>query len=75
MKAQAILYLHKAIDEGFKDRQQLQQDQQLATLHGTLSSNPLLTQRRKSTNRTKPLRYEMPCMRLHGRAQGILRSG
>ena len=34
MKAQAILYLRKAINEGFKDRQQLQQDQQLATLHG-----------------------------------------
>jgi len=42
MKAQAILYLHKAIDEGFKDRQQLQQDQQLATLHGDPAFEALL---------------------------------
>ncbi len=43
MTAQAILYLHKAIDEGFKDRQQLQQDQQLATLHGNPEFDSLLT--------------------------------
>ena len=35
MKTQAMLYLHKALDEGFRDRQMLQDDQQLATLHGT----------------------------------------
>jgi len=35
MKVQAMLYLHKALQEGFNDRQQLQQDQQLATLRGT----------------------------------------
>jgi tetratricopeptide (TPR) repeat protein len=35
MKTQAMFYLHKALDEGFNDRQQLQQDQQLAILHGT----------------------------------------
>ena len=35
LKTQALLYLHKALDEGFKDRQQLRDDQQLATLHGT----------------------------------------
>ena len=34
MKTQAIDYLRKALLEGFHDRQQLQQDQQLATLHG-----------------------------------------
>jgi len=43
MKEQAILYLHKAIDEGFKDRQQLQQDQQLATLHGNPEFESLLS--------------------------------
>jgi tetratricopeptide (TPR) repeat protein len=43
MKVQAILYLHKAIEEGFKDRQQLQQDQQLATLHGNPEFEALLT--------------------------------
>ena len=42
MKAQAILYLRKAINEGFKDRQQLQQDQQLATLHGNPEFEALL---------------------------------
>jgi tetratricopeptide (TPR) repeat protein len=42
LKVQAILYLHKAIDEGFKDRQQLQQDQQLATLHGNPEFEALL---------------------------------
>jgi tetratricopeptide (TPR) repeat protein len=47
MKAQAILYLHKAIDEGFKDRQQLQQDQQLATLHGNPEFEALLTPAQK----------------------------
>jgi tetratricopeptide (TPR) repeat protein len=35
MKTQALLYLHKALNEGFNDRQKLQDDQQLATLHGT----------------------------------------
>ena len=34
MKAQAVLYIQKALMEGFHDRQMLQQDQQLATLHG-----------------------------------------
>lgn len=35
MKVEAMLYLHKALQEGFNDRQKLQQDQQLATLRGT----------------------------------------
>ncbi len=43
MKVQAIVYLRKAIDEGFHDRQQLQQDQQLATLHGNPEFEALLT--------------------------------
>ena len=43
MKVQAILYLHKAINEGFNDRKQLQQDQQLATLHGNPEFEALLT--------------------------------
>ena len=34
MKDQAILYIRKALEEGFGDTQKLQQDQQLATLHG-----------------------------------------
>ncbi|MGA8940422.1 MAG: tetratricopeptide repeat protein [Acidobacteriaceae bacterium] len=34
MKAQAVLYIQKAMDEGFHNREMLQQDQQLATLHG-----------------------------------------
>ena len=34
MKEQAIFYLRKAFNEGFHDTQKLQQDQQLATLHG-----------------------------------------
>jgi tetratricopeptide (TPR) repeat protein len=34
-KTEALLYLHKALENGFNDRQQLQDDQQLATLHGT----------------------------------------
>jgi hypothetical protein len=34
MKTEAMLYLHKALDQGFKDREKLQQDQQLATLRG-----------------------------------------
>lgn len=38
---QAIYYLHKAIDEGFRDRQQLQQDQQLATLRGNAEFDAL----------------------------------
>ncbi len=42
MKQEAMLYLHKAIDQGFKDRQQLQQDQQLATLHGNPEFESLL---------------------------------
>jgi tetratricopeptide (TPR) repeat protein len=35
MKAQAILYLHKAIEQGLKGGEKLQDDQQLATLHGS----------------------------------------
>ena len=35
MKTQAILYLHKALDQGLRNRERLQDDQQLATLHGT----------------------------------------
>jgi tetratricopeptide (TPR) repeat protein len=35
MKTEALLYLHKALKEGFNDTQKLQQDQQLATLRGT----------------------------------------
>jgi len=35
MKTEALLYLHKALEQGFKDTQKLQQDQQLATLRGT----------------------------------------
>ena len=42
MPVQALVYLHKAIDEGFRDRQQLQQDQQLATLHGNPEFDALL---------------------------------
>jgi tetratricopeptide (TPR) repeat protein len=34
MKTQALLYLHKALEQGFKDTQKLQQDLQLATLRG-----------------------------------------
>jgi tetratricopeptide (TPR) repeat protein len=34
-KTQALLYLHKALEQGFNDRQKLQDDQQLAILHGT----------------------------------------
>jgi tetratricopeptide (TPR) repeat protein len=47
MKTEAILYLHKAIDQGFNDRQQLQQDQQLATLHGNPEFEALLTNNHK----------------------------
>ncbi len=42
MKTQAMLYLHKALDEGFRDRQKLQDDQQLATLHGMLEFDQLV---------------------------------
>jgi tetratricopeptide (TPR) repeat protein len=42
MKTQAMLYLHKALDEGFNDRRQLQDDQQLATLHGTPEFDALI---------------------------------
>lgn len=35
MKTEAILYVHKALDEGLQGREKLQDDQQLATLHGT----------------------------------------
>jgi len=42
MKTQALLYLHKALDEGFKDRQKLQDDQQFAILHGTPEFDVLL---------------------------------
>jgi len=34
-KTEALLYLHKALEQGFNDRQKLLDDQQLATLHGT----------------------------------------
>jgi len=37
-----LLYLHKALDEGFKDRQKLQDDQQFAILHGTPEFDALL---------------------------------
>ena len=39
---QRLGYLHKAIDQGFKDRQQLRDDQQLATLRGTPEFDALL---------------------------------
>ncbi len=42
MKREAILYLRKALDVGFRDRQKLQDDQQLATLHGTPEFDALL---------------------------------
>jgi tetratricopeptide (TPR) repeat protein len=35
MKTQAILYLHKALEQGLQGREKLQDDQQLATLRGT----------------------------------------
>ncbi len=47
MKTQAILYLHKAIDEGLRDRQQLAQDQQLATLHGNPEFEALVKEQTK----------------------------
>jgi tetratricopeptide (TPR) repeat protein len=47
MKTQAMVYLHKALDEGFRDRQKLQDDQQLATLHGTPEFDALLGGGRK----------------------------
>jgi tetratricopeptide (TPR) repeat protein len=47
MKTQALLYLHKALDQGFNDRQQLQQDQQLATLRGTPEFDQLVAVGRK----------------------------
>jgi tetratricopeptide (TPR) repeat protein len=34
MKTEALIYLHKALDQGFRDTQKLQQDLQLATLRG-----------------------------------------
>lgn len=42
MKAQAMFYLHKALNEGFRDRQKLQDDQQLAILHGYPEFDALL---------------------------------
>jgi tetratricopeptide (TPR) repeat protein len=42
MKTEAMLYLHKALDQGFKDKDKLQQDQQLATLHGTPEFDQLI---------------------------------
>lgn len=47
MKTEAIDYLRKALLEGFHDTQQLQQDQQLATLHGTPEFDQLLLSQRK----------------------------
>jgi tetratricopeptide (TPR) repeat protein len=47
MKTEAIDYLHKALLEGFRDMQQLQQDQQLATLHGTPEFDQLLASQHK----------------------------
>ena len=47
MKTQAIDYLRKALLEGFRDTRQLQQDQQLATLHGTPEFNQLLASQHK----------------------------
>jgi tetratricopeptide (TPR) repeat protein len=47
MKAQAIDYLRKALLEGLRDTQQLQQDQQLATLHGTPEFDQLLASQHK----------------------------
>jgi tetratricopeptide (TPR) repeat protein len=47
MKVQAIDYLRKALLEGFRDTQQLQQDQQLATLHGTPEFDQLLASQHK----------------------------
>ena len=47
MKAQALDYLHKALLQGFHDMQQLQQDQQLATLHGTPEFDQLLASQHK----------------------------
>ena len=47
MKVQAIDYLRKALLEGFHDTQQLQQDQQLATLHGTPEFDQLLASQHK----------------------------
>jgi tetratricopeptide (TPR) repeat protein len=43
MKMEAIDYLQKALLEGFKDKQKLQQDQQLASLHGTPAFEQLLS--------------------------------
>jgi tetratricopeptide (TPR) repeat protein len=47
MKAEAMDYLHKALLQGFHDMQQLQQDQQLATLHGTPEFDQLLASQHK----------------------------
>jgi tetratricopeptide (TPR) repeat protein len=53
LKVQAILYLHKAIDEGFNDRKQLQDDQQLASLHGNPEFDALLTPSQKMMTPTE----------------------
>jgi tetratricopeptide (TPR) repeat protein len=47
MKTQAIDYLRKALLEGLRDAQKLQQDQQLATLHGTPEFEQLLASQHK----------------------------
>lgn len=47
MKTQAIFYLQKALDEGFHDRQKLQQDQQLASLHGDPAFEQMVAERHK----------------------------
>lgn len=47
MKAEAMIYLHKAFLEGFHDTQQLQQDQQLATLHGVPEFDQMIASQHK----------------------------
>lgn len=47
MKTEAIVYLRKAFNEGFHDRQLLRQDQQLATLHGDPQFELLVTDHHK----------------------------
>jgi tetratricopeptide (TPR) repeat protein len=47
MKTQAILYLHKALDQGLQGREKLRDDQQLATLHGTPEFDAMVGTRQK----------------------------
>ncbi len=42
MRAEAIVYIRKALDEGFRSRQMIEQDQQLAVLHGYPAFEQLL---------------------------------